>query len=1033
MKSTNASKRVFALLTAFALTAAFAFNPAVLPSAQAEDEDVVPLNVTGFSVGIVSETVPAAGGSVSIPFTVTAEASPSSMVTVTVSSGGTAMAPVIVTVDSDTPTIYNNSITVTIPANTGIAKTVPVTLTVSPGGLMDTAVVSQAASPPLLAITGITGPAQPPAALNHTSQNVSLSFTVTTNVAGTVNLNCTSSQPSWATVTATHSAVTAGASPSGTAAVTVTLAANTTGAARNAVITLSGGGSSATVTVTQNGDGLPAPILSSNTVSPGGTLNVTNRPSDARVEVWSRADHIGYKLADSSTSAVAIPNATNINGEWYIFFERLGVYSPHTVFTVGNIPARPVVTFGQSLPAGGQLAISSYTPASNLTFYVGVNNNTTSLTNLIAATHTNGTTVTLPASLTKTGEHWLYVYNTTSQQLSEASLNSFNVTNAGKPVRPVIEIGQSVRQGGALRITSYNLPSGSQFAVRATNSTAYHVSTTTGSSVTTVTLPATLAEGTYQLFVRLAADTSVMSDASANTFIVDNTQPALVSTTPSHNSSNISPLTTFSITFSERMDTTKGTTVVRNNASGGRSPAITNTTWSSDGRTVTYTLSDMLANTSYTATIYNADASGVSAYRDQAGNLLRSAAAVSFQTGDASTVAGATSTVPISANVATAGGVTTAAIDSDTLANAATKAADDERWGYNAVIELSFDMPASAAEARVTFPSAALSNLLGKTKASLKIGAGGLAAVTLDTEALSAINQSGGGAVTIGILKHSVGTLNAAQYAAIGSDPAYELTATVGTYPVTSFGGGQALVSVPYPLSAAGAANQVAGYKVSPAGVRTLAMGRLNHNTGTFDFRLNGFSTYTVKYSPKGYTDVLRSDWFFDAVEYTSARGLLDVFTTGAALEPGRQITRAEFTVVFMQAYGIAPDPNAAAVPFADVPASSPYYDYLRTGKAMGIIQGKGDNLFDPNGPVPREQFFQLTFNILTAMKRMPPRTSANTVYNYLDFAKIGAYYVPAIDELTRAGAIQGENGNIVPDRLVMRREMAQLIYNFIT
>ena len=87
--------------------------------------------------------------------------------------------------------------------------------------------------------------------------------------------------------------------------------------------------------------------------------------------------------------------------------------------------------------------------------------------------------------------------------------------------------------------------------------------------------------------------------------------------------------------------------------------------------------------------------------------------------------------------------------------------------------------------------------------------------------------------------------------------------------------------------------------------------GRYDPATGTVTFSTTHFSLYAVGYNPASFSDVAPTDWYYKAVSFIAARGI----TTGAgngAFSPDAGLTRADFLVMLMKAYGIAPDNNPA-------------------------------------------------------------------------------------------------------------------------
>lgn len=70
--------------------------------------------------------------------------------------------------------------------------------------------------------------------------------------------------------------------------------------------------------------------------------------------------------------------------------------------------------------------------------------------------------------------------------------------------------------------------------------------------------------------------------------------------------------------------------------------------------------------------------------------------------------------------------------------------------------------------------------------------------------------------------------------------------------------------------------------------------------------------------------------------------------TSSYTYSPRYGMTRGEFVKAVMSLYelsGYKPDTK----PFADVPADSPYYEAVMTARSAGVVDGSGNNLFQPN------------------------------------------------------------------------------------
>jgi hypothetical protein len=112
--------------------------------------------------------------------------------------------------------------------------------------------------------------------------------------------------------------------------------------------------------------------------------------------------------------------------------------------------------------------------------------------------------------------------------------------------------------------------------------------------------------------------------------------------------------------------------------------------------------------------------------------------------------------------------------------------------------------------------------------------------------------------------------------------------------------------------------------------------------------------------SPR-YSDVPPGDTFYTYIECLSNRrainGLFGWVSDSAndQYQPGASITRADAVKALVRAMGF-PLQFPATPTFTDVPRTSPYYRYIETAVAYGIISGYADHTFRPDNNLTRGQ-----------------------------------------------------------------------------
>jgi len=154
-------------------------------------------------------------------------------------------------------------------------------------------------------------------------------------------------------------------------------------------------------------------------------------------------------------------------------------------------------------------------------------------------------------------------------------------------------------------------------------------------------------------------------------------------------------------------------------------------------------------------------------------------------------------------------------------------------------------------------------------------------------------------------------------------------------------------------------------------------------------------------------------------------------FTTGTGngkYSPKAKLTRGEFIVLMMRAYGIAPDENSENN-FSD--AGCTYYTgYLAAAKQLGISGGVGHNLFAPAKEITRQEMFTLLYNTLKVIDQLPGSNSGKALSDFTDAGQIDTWAKEAMTLLVKTSTVGGSNGTLTPLSSTTRAEMAQVLYN---
>jgi len=400
--------------------------------------------------------------------------------------------------------------------------------------------------------------------------------------------------------------------------------------------------------------------------------------------------------------------------------------------------------------------------------------------------------------------------------------------------------------------------------------------------------------------------------------------------------------------------------------------------------------------------------------------------------GSATSTKGDTTTLTASVEATATGGAgaASASIASSVMTDMVSKAKQAEADGRKAIVEVNVTSPAGATSVRTEIARQAFNDVASTTQADVRVGTP-LGTITFDAKAVESISGAAdSGNVSIGMGKVDVATLGADVREKVGDRPVYDFSVKAGATGISSFGGGKAEISVPYTLKAGEEASSVIVYYIGDDGSLKTVRGRYVAETGTVDFTVTHFSKYAVGYSKVAFVDVPAGSWYEGAVDFIAARGIT-TGTGGGNYSPNATLTRGQYVVMMLRAYGFEPIQNPSDN-FAD--AGNTYYTgYLATAKKLGISAGVGDNKYAPERAITRQEMFTLLYNALKAIDELPEGAAGKPLSAFGDSASIAPWARAAMSLFAETGTVRGSDGMLLPAETSTRAQMAQVLFNLLS
>ena len=177
---------------------------------------------------------------------------------------------------------------------------------------------------------------------------------------------------------------------------------------------------------------------------------------------------------------------------------------------------------------------------------------------------------------------------------------------------------------------------------------------------------------------------------------------------------------------------------------------------------------------------------------------------------------------------------------------------------------------------------------------------------------------------------------------------------------------------------------------------------------------------------PVEFTDVTEKAWYYGAVEYAVQNGLMKGVGNDQ-FDPEGTMTRAMLVTVLWRYEG---EPEAPANTFSDVKAGSWYFDAVSWAAANNIVGGVGDNKFDPDGNITREQMATILYRYCNG-KGIDTSKQAS-LSGFPDAGSVSSYAQTAMQWAVAEKLVNGSDGKLLPQGNATRAQVATILMRFI-
>ncbi len=167
------------------------------------------------------------------------------------------------------------------------------------------------------------------------------------------------------------------------------------------------------------------------------------------------------------------------------------------------------------------------------------------------------------------------------------------------------------------------------------------------------------------------------------------------------------------------------------------------------------------------------------------------------------------------------------------------------------------------------------------------------------------------------------------------------------------------------------------------------------------------------------------------AIEELSSRGIITGMGDGT-FSPDKTMTRAEFAAIIVRGLGLTLKANNS---FTDVPSGQWYAPYVGTASSYGIVTGVGDNKYNPQGTITRQEAATM---VARAAKLCGMGTSMDDaairdmLAQFGDYMQADSWARESLAFCYSEDILNQSDLDILPKTAIKRCEIAQMVFNML-
>ena len=180
----------------------------------------------------------------------------------------------------------------------------------------------------------------------------------------------------------------------------------------------------------------------------------------------------------------------------------------------------------------------------------------------------------------------------------------------------------------------------------------------------------------------------------------------------------------------------------------------------------------------------------------------------------------------------------------------------------------------------------------------------------------------------------------------------------------------------------------------------------------------------------KEFADVKSGSWYYSNVVFAYTHGLMNGVGQNM-FDPNGKVTRAMLVTILYRNEN-EPEVDGMHNPFEDNRPNEWYTDAVIWAAKHEIVKGMSKSTFEPNTAITREQVAAILYRYAKYTQKNVDAYSANNYASYDDVDTVSAYAVAPMKWTVGVGIIGGMDGKLAPTQTATRAQIAAMLQRYL-